>query len=172
MCRKLMLVVIVALSLAVAGCSENQSMTMTALTGQNTDLTTRVGVLTENSDLGSTEVFATAKYLRGSEIAWGPEPDVAGVGIAFYPTFDMSITDTPQVSPLQDMLESLHARPYGLFELVAPLDGDQRKVQPNWALGTLFVIDPVPNWGVRVEYVEGDQIINDVLVGMSGVWRF
>lgn len=169
--KKWIAVIVLAL-LVATGCNDNQRFTTTALTGQTTDLTARVGVLTENEDLGSTEVFFTAKYLRSSKIQWGPQPDLAGVGIAFYPTFDVSITDTPQVSPLQGMLEAFHARPYGLFELVAPIDGEQRKIQPNWAVGTLFVLDPIPNWGIRFEYGQGDQAVEEAQVGLSGEWRF
>ncbi len=172
MFRQWIVALMIGLLVGVAGCNDNQRITTTALTGQSTDLVTRLGVVTENADLGSTEVYVTAQYLRSSKIPWGPEPDLAGMGIIFYPTFDVTITDTPQASPLQDMLESLHARPYALLEFVAPVDGEQRKVQPNWALGTLFVLDPVPNWGIKVEYVEGDQVEQDVLVGMSGEWRF
>ena len=172
MSKKLMAAVACVLAFAAVGCNDNQKLTTTVLTGQKADLTTRFGVLTENEDLGSTEVFVTAKYLRSSKISWGPEPDVAGVGIIFYPTFDLAITDTPQSSPIQEFIEALHARPYGGVEFVGPLDGEQRKVQPNWIIGTLFVLDPVPNWGIRVAYVDGDQQSSDVQYGMSGEWKF
>lgn len=170
--RTLTLTLMMGILVGSAGCNDNQKYTATALTGQETDLTLRMGVVTENADLGSTELYATAKYLRSSEIPWGPEPDLVGAGIIFYPTFDIAIVDTPQPSPIKSIIEALHARPYVLLELVAPVDGHQRKVQPNWAVGTLFVLDPVPNLGIKVEYIDGDQVERDTLVGISGAWKF
>lgn len=168
MLRKMMFVVAMMALLVVTGCSSKQRTTVHALTGQDVDLTARVGVITENEGLGGTEVGFTAKYARSSEIAWGPEPDLVGGYLLFHLTQEVSIEDLPDRSPVAGLLEALHARPYAGLELVGPIDGEQRKVQPNWIVGTKFTIAPVSNWALLTEYVDGDEQDGELSIGIMG----
>lgn len=166
----IMTIVSCVLLMTAVGCNENQRMTAWALSGQETDLDVRGGILDELTNVGGTEVGFTVKYARTNDIPWGPEPDVIGGYLIFHLTQDVTIEDTPQASPLQDWLEALHARPYAGVELVGPIDGHQRKVQPNWILGSKFTLSEDSDWALVAEYLDGDQADGDVSVG--GMFKF
>ncbi len=164
---KQMLSFLIVALVVLTGCNNNERLTAWGLSAPNNDLTARVGLENEKGD---TEVGFTAKYLTTSEIPWGPEPDLVGAYMIFHLTQDVTIEDTPQPSILQPWLESLHARPYAGLELVGPIDGHGRKVQPNWLLGTSFTVEPLGDWALVTEYVAGDQVVEGWYVG--GKLRF
>ena len=164
--KKLLLFIAIILLVTVAGCNDNQKITAWGLTAPGTDLTARVGLLTENAEIGGTEVFMTAKYAKSDEIEWGPEPDLIGGGIIFHLTQQATIEDLPDYSPLQGLFAMLRAMPYAGFELVGPISGEQREVQIDWILGTKFVLDPISDYAIVVEYLDGDQVAGDVHIGI------
>lgn len=166
--KTITLALLIGMLVTFTGCNSNQHMTIWTLTGQDIDLTARVGVITENSDIGGTEVGVVAKYLTSSEISWGPEPDYVGGYLLFHLTQEVSIEDTPEASPIKDMLESLNVCPYAGLELVGGIGEHFEKVQPNWILGTKFTIDTVSNWALVAEYVDGDQQAGGVHLGIMG----
>jgi hypothetical protein len=157
---KYLLTVLCTLLCGIVGCEEQQ-MTVWGITGQDTDLTARVGVLENNVEIG-----ATAKYGVASEIEFGPVPDRWGPYLLFHLTQVATIEDTPEPSPLQPFLEALHARPYAGVELVT--NDELNDVQPNWIAGSTFTLSEDGNIGLVVEYLDGDSQSGDTHIGIVG----
>jgi hypothetical protein len=145
----------------LAGCGDSQ-LTAWGLTGQRTDVTTRIGVRQ-----GDAELFGTVKYNRSSGADWD-DPDIAGGGVIFHLTQDGTITDTPDPSPIGPLLEALHVRPYAGIEVVGDTDARTRDFQENYIFGTAFTVGPDGNIALTVEYIDGSQTSSDVNVGMMG----
>lgn len=160
--KNLMIAAMAAMLAFVMGCQKKQ-ITAWGLTAPESDLTARIGVQKDN-----TEVGIVGKYLVSDDIEWGPEPDFIGPYLIFHLTQDVSIEDTPDASPFKAFLESLHAQPYAGLEIIAPYGGSQRKFQPNFIAGTRFTIDPLSNFSLIVEWDDGDQGPNGMFVGISG----
>lgn len=154
------LTAILIIVLLLSGCNESR-MTTSVLSGQQTDLAFRAGILD-----GNTEAGAVVKYDVADEISWGPQPDAYGGYIIFHLTQDVTIKDTQEISPLQPFLEALHARPYAGLELVG--DRSLKDVQPNWIAGTAFTLSEGGNISLNVEYVDGDFNSSDVFIGIQG----
>lgn len=156
--RMLLIVVLVGLM----GCEESQ-MTVWTVTGQQTDLLARVGV--EDSD--GTEIGVEAMWDVSEDIEedqW--EPDLIGPYLIFNLSQEITITDTPEISPIKDLLESLNARPYtGIAILGSRLDSD---IQPQYIGGTKFYLTPDSQWALAVEYTTGDVQPDEVYIGLTG----
>lgn len=155
--------VLISIILLVAGCGGQ--MTSAVLTGHDTDLAVRAGYLDDN-----TEVGMVVKYAVSDEIDWGLEPDIYGGYIIFHLTQNVSIEDTPEYSPLKPFLESLHARPYAGMEIVGSPDKYLRRFQPNWIAGTAFTLSKDGNISLNVEYIDGEEAMGDVGIGIQ--YRF
>ena len=160
------LVVMMMVSLLLAGCGESQFGT-TILTGQDTDLTTRVFVEQDGVAAG-----VVAKWTPASEIEWGPEPDEIGAFIILEATWDIQATDTPDAAPAPiSWLENLHVVPYVGMELVDDIDnGNFSNLQPNWIAGLKYTVSDDGNIAIVTEYVDGDQASGDVFVGLRYVF--
>ena len=159
------LMVIVAMCLLVAGCSENRIGT-TVLTGQDTDLITRVGY-------GNTvEAGVVAKWTPSSDIAWGPEPDQLGLYATIDASWILSAEDTPDAAPPPIVwLEELDVTPYFGIELIDDMDnGNFSNLQPNYIFGLRYTASAAGNVAIVTEYVDGDQASGDVMVGLQ--YRF
>ena len=151
--------------LVAAGCQENQKMTVWGISGQGMDLVGRVGIQKNNAEGG-----AVLKYAAGD--IGDVEPDVVGGYLIFFPTYDITVNDTPESSPLKDFFDALHARPYSGLEIVTPIEG-HTEVRPNFIMGSLFTLDPLDNWGFVVEWMDGDGLVSqngdsEVFVGIRG----
>lgn len=146
------------------GCNEEKMAIWTG-TSQETDLCARAGIV---SGKGTTEVGVEVEYDRTSDVEWGPTPDRVGPYVIFWLTQDMTITDTPESSPLKDVLESLHARPYVGMNLLGGVDDGWRNIQPNFKVGTMFTSGDGDDIGVYVEYKDGDSVAPGMYVGVVG----
>lgn len=162
-------ILIMAVVVALSGCSQNQTAAFTALTSQNTDLTLRGGVRE-----GDTEIGGVIRRGKSSDMEWGPRFDDLGVYVIFYLSHDVTITDTLDPSLIQPFLESLHAQPYAGLELVGSARHPLSNIRPNWMLGTAFTLaeSGENNVALNVEYVDGDQIAGDVSIGIQGLYKF
>lgn len=143
--------ILIVLLVAAMGCNE-QRMTVSALTAPDADGVGRVGIESDG-----TELFATAKYYVSQDIPWGPQPDIWGAGILFYPTLDLSFLDTPGPSLFGPLLETLHMQPYGGVEFNIPDDGTGRQVQNLWIAGSKFTLGEESDWALILEYQDGNQ---------------
>ena len=150
----------VLMVLLLCGCSGNK-IALWGLSSSHTDATGRIGV-----DRGGAEVGIVAKQVISDEIEWGPEPDLVGAYAIFHLTQDVTIADTEEHSPLQPILEALHARPYVGVEIVGSTDERARHAQPNWIAGTRFSLHPEGSIAIVTEYLDGDQARGDVFVGL------
>ena len=155
---------IVLLVVAVTGCNEEQ-MTAWVGTSQETDLNLRVGVL---DDKGTTEIGVEAEYERSAGIEPSYRPDRIGPYVIFWLTQEITIEDTPEPSPLKNLLEALSARPYAGVNLMGVPEDGWRDIQPNISVGSFFTIDPASDLGMYVEYKDGDTVVPGTYIGLSG----
>ena len=149
------------LVLLVAGCG---NMSTWVMTGQDTDLTTRIGM--EAAD--GVEVGLTAKWDQSSGIEWGPEPEQIGPYAILTASWLIEQDDTGPAAPVPvSWLDGLVAVPYAGVDFVDDVDnGNFSNLEPNWIVGTKFLLDSDGNAAIVVEYVDGDQTRSDVNVGM------
>jgi len=163
---KMIVGILLALIAAAGGC-QNSNLTAWGLSGHAADLVGRVGIERDDAEAG-----VTVKYWS-SNLDWGPSPDAAGAYFIYHLTQEITVEDTPETSPIQDVLESLNARPYAGFEFVTPTGGRHRTVDMNWILGTSFTADPDRRWAFVTEYTAGNGAVsgrdNNVLsIGARG----
>ena len=151
---------LIIVALLCGGCTEQ--LTTSVMTGSDTDLTVRAGIIQENTEIG-----AVVKYGVSSEVEWGPEPDAYGGYVIFHLTQEVTIEDTPEYSLIQPWLERLNARPYAGLELVGSCDDTISDVQTNWILGTSFTMSEDADISLNIEYIDGDQAAGDVYIGMG-----
>jgi hypothetical protein len=159
--------VLVLLSLITCGCNEGAVSTW-AVTGQNTDLTTRVGY-----EVDGVEAGVVGKYHPSSGVDWGPEPDVLGAYLIYHVTWDIQAADTPDAAPPPiTWLQELHVVPYAGLELVDDADnGNFGNLQPNWIAGFKYMLDEDAQLAIVTEYADGDQVVDEEWsVGIR--WRF
>lgn len=163
---KKLIVASIVLLVAVAGCGNR--LTAWGLTSPETDVTLRVGAESVTGDIGSTEVGVVAKYPVGDKVTNDFKPYKAGGYVIFHLTQEVGISDTDAPSPIKPFLESLNAQPYAGAEFITDVDGEGRKVQTNWILGTKFLLDPVSDFCIVVEYIDGDDTPPEVAIGGRG----
>ncbi len=161
MIKRLLIVVIVAL-VGLMGCKES-SITAWTLTGQQTDLIVGVGI----EDPCGTEIGVEAQY----DVSEGIEedgwvPTLIGPYITFNLSQDISIEDTPAVSPIRDIIESLHVRPYIKLALLG--SQEDYRIQPQWSAGTKFFLTPESKWPIVIAYRDGDIGNNGMYIGGMG----
>jgi hypothetical protein len=114
------------------------------MTGQDTDLTTRVGIeAADGVEAGITAKWDCASEIEwkwdcASEIEWGPEPDQIGPYALLTASWLVEQNDTgPQAPPPISWLEGLVAIPYAGVDFVDDVDnGNFSNLQPNWIFGT------------------------------------
>ena len=158
------MIALMLVALLAAGCDENQ-MTASVLTGQDTDLSVRAGVINDG-----TEVFGTIKYGIAGDVDWQTSNiDQAGIGVIFHLTQEVTIEDTPDASLIQPWLEALNARPFAGVELVANVDANEHfsDMRPVWIVGTAFTLSDDAKTSLNVEYVDGDRVAGDVNIGIQ-----
>jgi len=160
------IVMLIMLLVVATGCQEEQ-MTAWVGTSQETDLNLRVGVL---DDKGTTEIGVEAEYERSDGIEPSYRPDRIGPYIIFWLTQEVTIEDTPEPSPLKDLLEALSARPYVGLNLMGVPDDGWRDIQPNIEVGSFFTIDPESDLGMYVAYKDGDNVVPGTYIGLAGRW--
>jgi hypothetical protein len=157
-------IVMLTVLLVAAGCG---NMSTWVMTGQDTDLTTRVGI--EAAD--GVEAGITAKWDCASEIEWGPEPDQIGPYAILTASWLVSQEDTgPQAPPPMPWFEGLVAIPYAGVDFVDDVDnGNFSNLQPNWIFGTKFLLDPDGRVAIVAEYIDGDQA-REINVGLMATF--
>ena len=158
--------IMIVLLVVATGCQEEQ-MTAWVGTSQETDLNLWVGVL---DDKGTTEIGVEAEYERSDGIEPSYRPDRIGPYIIFWLTQEVTIEDTPEPSPLKDLLEALSARPYVGLNLMGVPDDGWRDIQPNIEVGSFFTIDPESDLGMYVAYKDGDNVVPGTYIGLAGRW--
>ena len=166
MVRTIQTILLSLVVMVLCGCNENQIGT-TVLTGQDTDLTARVGYGGDGVEAG-----VVAKWTPSSDIAWGPEPDQVGLYVTVDATWILSAEDTPAFAPVPLLwLEQLDVTPYAGVEFVDDCDnGNFSNLQPNYIFGLRYTASEYENVAIVTEYVDGDQVSGDVLVGLQ--YRF
>lgn len=155
-------VMLTVLAGLLAGCGESR-LTAWGLTGQDTDLTTRVGL----EVVDGVEAGVTAKWVSANDIDWGPEPDVIGPYVILTASWLVTQEDTgPQAPPPATWLEGLKMIPYAGVDFVDDVDnGNFSNLEPNWIFGTKFVLDPDGRVAIVAEYIDGDTP-SDVFAGL------
>ena len=165
MIKRLLIVVIVAL-VGLMGCEES-NMSTWALTGQQTDLVAGVGIGDANgATIGLEVVYDISEGIE--EDGW--KPSKIGPYIEFNLSQVASITDTPEFSPIGDIIESFHAIPFIQLSILGSQDDSD--IEPNWMAGTKFYLTPESQWPIIFAYRDGDNDRNGMFVGGSAMWRF
>jgi hypothetical protein len=150
--KKLMLIVAVLLM----ACAPIQAdLTAWGLSADNADtlLETRLGWETDRIEPG----LGFKWFTRDPE--WGPEPDVVSGYLIYHVDELVQVEDETPDNPLEEFLHGLAVRPYAGLELAVPTQGEQRQVQTNFLVGTLFSLDSEFKRAFVVEYIEGEGAI-------------
>jgi hypothetical protein len=156
-----MLPIFLALALLVGGC-DRPGMSVWTMTGQNTDVKTRLG-----ADFDGIELGGTLMWSPSDDIEWGPEPSGVGGYVAVEASWLVQSvdTETPAPPPIS-WLTNLIGIPYGAIEFVDIVDNDNvSNLQPQWIAGTKFKLDPEGIAAIVVEYSDGDTLSGEVFIG-------
>jgi hypothetical protein len=150
--KKLMLIVAVLLMACVPAKAD---LTVWGLSADNADtlLETRLGWEADRIESG----LGLKWFTRDPE--WGPGPDVVSGYLMYHVDEVVQADDETPDNPLEELLHGLAVRPYASLELAVPTQGEQRQVQTNFLVGTLFSLDPEFKRAFVIEYIEGEGAI-------------
>lgn len=138
----------------VAGCSENRDMTAWGLTSQDSDANVRVG--TTLGEAGNAEACVELGY-NSSSFNNDGTPDRIGAMFIYHPTQELRLEDTPGLTPIADIINTLRARPY--VGIGGMMDRGDQRIEGKWAIGTSFADSPDMPWAFVVEYQDGDGLV-------------
>jgi hypothetical protein len=143
-----------------------QGITIWGLTEADADSTLegRIGFELESRF----EPFVGVKYLTGNP-EWGPAPDIVSGGMIYHVNEIGLVADPAPDNAWEEILHSLKARPYGGLEVAIPTQGEQRQLELNYIVGTLFSNKPDFRVSFCVEYIVGDD---DQVFRIGGRFRW
>ncbi len=147
---------------ASAGCNDS-NMSTWVMTGEDTDVKALLG--TEVAD--GVIVGGLATWTSSSDVKWGPEPTGVGFFAQVEASWVIQSEDTAPIAPIPvTWLKHLEAVPYARVEFLDDIENDNfGNLEPQWVLGTKFLLTPDGTVGLAAEYSDGDQAPSDVLFG-------
>ena len=153
MSKKLMAAVACILAFAAVGC-DSSNMTAWGLAGPDSDANLRFG--TTLGEKGNAELDVELGW-NSSSFNNDGTPDRIGAIFIYHLTQEIRWDDTPELSPIADVLEALRARPY--IGVGGMMDRGDQRLEGKWAVGTTFADSPDMPWAFTVEYQDGDGLV-------------